>query len=265
MTAFLSRLVVSAILLPLVFGVVWLGGWWLWGLAAIAGTIAMHEFATTTRALRPLLLAGYAGVLAALVGEKLGGAEWMLAGFTVTFVVAFVLNGFAETRVSATVAIATTVMGAAWIGLGLGHLLLLRHLPTHAQLACIAVLVTVFAADTGAYFVGRLVGHHKLAPTISPGKTWEGLVAGFAAGVAASFFALYKRGYVPIWQSLVLGVVVVFASVVGDLYESAVKRDMQVKDTGRLLGGHGGVLDRIDSLLFAGPAAYYLLVALGHA
>jgi phosphatidate cytidylyltransferase len=130
-----------------------------------------------------------------------------------------------------------------------------------------AVLLTVWAADTFAYFGGRLIGRHKLAPALSPGKTWEGFVIGSLAGVFVSFVALYdtRHTYLGIWQAVVLGIVVVLASVAGDLFESMLKRDMQVKDTGRLLGGHGGILDRVDALLFAGPAAYYLVLGLGHA
>ena len=111
----------------------------------------------------------------------------------------------------------------------------------------------MFADDTAAYLVGRLVGRHKLAPSLSPGKTWEGFVAGTMAAVAASFFTLYddRHEFLSIWQALVLGVAIAFAGAAGDLFESALKRDLQVKDTGRLLGGHGGMLDRIDSLLFA--------------
>ena len=98
-----------------------------------------------------------------------------------------------------------------------------------------------------------------LAPRLSPKKTWEGLIGGTLAGVFVSFVALYdtRKGYLSVPQSLVLGVVVVAAAVIGDLFESALKRDLDVKDTGRLLGGHGGVLDRIDALLFAAPAAYF--------
>ncbi|HKI93511.1 MAG TPA: CDP-archaeol synthase, partial [Gaiellaceae bacterium] len=128
-----------------------------------------------------------------------------------------------------------------------------------------SIVLTVFAADTVAYAVGRVLGRHKLAPRISPGKTWEGLVAGALAGVFVSFVALYdtRSSYLAVWQALTLGAVVVAASVAGDLFESSLKRDMEVKDTGRLLGGHGGVLDRVDALLFASVAAYYLMVAFG--
>jgi phosphatidate cytidylyltransferase len=99
---------------------------------------------------------------------------------------------------------------------------------------------------------------------MSPAKTWEGFVAGFAASVLVSFFALYqdRERFLEIWEALLLGAVIALAGTVGDLFESAVKRDMQVKDTGRILGRHGGVLDRVDSLLFATVAAFYTIVAL---
>jgi phosphatidate cytidylyltransferase len=120
----------------------------------------------------------------------------------------------------------------------------------------------VFAADTVAYFAGRLFGRHKLAPALSPGKTWEGFLAGSAAALFVAFISLYRTGFVDGWRSLVLGGVVAVSSALGDLFESALKRDMRVKDSGRLLAGHGGMLDRLDSHLFTAVAAYYTIVAL---
>jgi phosphatidate cytidylyltransferase len=127
------------------------------------------------------------------------------------------------------------------------------------------VVLTAFAAATFAYFGGRLVGRHRLAPRLSPSKTWEGLLIGAVAGVFVSFITLYdtRDKYLSVWQAIVLGLVLVLAEVIGDLFESALKRDLEVKDTGRLLGGHGGMLDRIDGLLFAAPAAYFLVAAYG--
>jgi phosphatidate cytidylyltransferase len=267
MTAFASRILVGAIGLPVVLGAVWIGGWWLFGLVACAAAIAVHEFVTMARPLRPLAPAVYVGAGLALVGAHKGGVVWMVGGVLATFLLAFVLNAFAKTRAPSTVAIAATVLGATWIGLGLGHILLLRDMHDKARLLAFTVLITVWAADTFAYFAGRLFGRHKLAPSLSPGKTWEGFLVGSAAGIFASFIALYdtRNTYLTSWQAVVLGLVVVLAAASGDLFESMLKRDMEVKDTGRLLGGHGGVLDRVDSLLFAAPAAFYLVLAFGHA
>jgi phosphatidate cytidylyltransferase len=266
MSNLISRVLVGALWLPLVLGFVWLGGWWLYVLVLVAGVIAVHEFVTMAHPLRPLAPAAYAGVALGLSGARTGGLVWMLGGILATFVFAFGLNVLAKTRAPSTVAIGVTVLGAAWIGFGLGHLMLLRQLHAHGRLLAFTVLLTVFAADTFAYFGGRLLGRHKLAPTLSPGKTWEGLVIGSLAGIFVAFIALYdtRHKYLSVWQAIVLGVVVVLTAVAGDLFESMLKRDMQVKDTGSLLGGHGGILDRVDALLFAGIASYYLVIGFGY-
>lgn len=267
MTNLISRVVVGAIGLPLVLGLVWLGGWWLYMLVLLAALVAVHEFVTVARPLRPLAPAVYLCVALALTVAETSGVVWMLGGMLSTFVFAFAASALAKTRAPSTVAIAATVLGATWIGFGLGHLLLLREIHVHGRLLAFTMLLTVWAADTFAYVGGRLIGRHKMAPTMSPGKTWEGFVIGSLVGIFVSFVALYqtRHTYLSVWQAVVLGVVVVLAAVVGDLFESMVKRDMQVKDTGRLLGGHGGILDRVDALLFAGPAAYYLVLGFGHA
>ena len=262
----LGRIVVAVPLLVAVLAAAYFDGWWLFAVAVAAAILSLHELYSTVRPLRPLVLAGYAGVVVGLLGAELGGIEWFLGGLVSTFVFAFALYGIAETRQSGTVTIATTILGALWIGAGIGHLILLREVGDDylGRLAIFTVLLAVWAADTAAYFAGRLIGRHKLAAIMSPGKTWEGFVAGFAASLVVCFFALYqdRAEFLEIWEALVLGAVLALAGTIGDLFESAVKRDMQVKDTGRLLGGHGGVLDRIDSLLFASVAGYYTIVAL---
>ena len=265
MSQFVSRVVVTVVALPLVLWLVWLGGWWLFGLALLAALVALHELYGMARSLRPLVLAGYAGAIATLLGAQIGGPAWMVGGFALTLLLAFLLYGIAETRQTGTITIGSTVLGVAWIGLGLGHILLLRDIPDDGRLLILTVLLAVFADDTAAYLVGRLVGRHKLAPSLSPGKTWEGFVAGTAAAVAVAFFALYDQDFLTIPESLVLGGAIALAGAAGDLFESALKRDLQVKDSGRLLGGHGGMLDRIDALLFAGVAAFYVVLAFGYA
>jgi phosphatidate cytidylyltransferase len=210
------------------------------------------------------VLAGYTGASLALLGAWLGGPLWMTGGFLLTLPLAFALKGVSQTRQSLTVAVATTVLGAAWVGLGLAHVQLIRELEPakDGRLAVLTVLLAVFASDAIAYFGGRLVGRHRMAPTISPGKTWEGLAFGTVAAVLVPFFALYHSDFMNVWQSLVLGGVIAVAAPLGDLFESAVKRDLNVKDSGRLLAGHGGMLDRLDSHLFAAVAAYYTILAL---
>ena len=186
MSALASRVLVAAAALPAVLGLVYLGGWWLFGLAVVAAILGLHEFASMTRGLRPVVLACYVGAVAMLLGVTLGGLAWLLGGLLLTLLAAFVLHGVGGTRQPATVAIGSTVLGAGWVGLGLAHIILLRDVSVHGRLAVFTVLLAVFAADTLAYFGGRLLGRHKLAPVISPGKTWEGFVLGVLAFRAVS-------------------------------------------------------------------------------
>ena len=262
-----SRVLVAAILLPLVIGLVYLGGWWLFGLALVGGLLPLHELYVMVRDLRPLVLGGYLGFALTLLGLQLGGLEWMLGGLLSTFLFAFVVYGLGGVRQSATTSFGVTLLGVAWVGAGIGCLLLIRDIPEFGFWAVMAVLFTVFAADTGAFFVGRTFGRHSLAPAISPKKSWEGLVGGVLAAVGMAFVILYKdrADFLSIPESLLLGLVIALAAVLGDLFESAVKRDLEVKDSGRVLGGHGGMLDRLDSLLWAGPAAYFTILAFGSA
>ena len=263
MSPFLSRILVAAVLLPLVLGMVWLGGWWLFGLAAVGGLLALHELCGIARALRPIVLGGYVGLVLALLGAQLGGTTWLLAGILATLPAALLVFFVSSARQNAVAGFAVTLLGVAWIGGGLALLLLLRDVPEHGRLLIYTTLLAVFADDTAAFFVGRVIGRHRLAPAISPGKSWEGFVAGTVAAVLVTFFALYEQDVVTTGESLVLGLAIALAATMGDLFESAVKRDLGVKDSGSLLAGHGGVLDRVDSLLWAGPAAYVTLLALG--
>lgn len=262
-----SRVVVAAVLLPLVVGVVYLGGWWLLALALCGGVLALHELYSIARELRPLVLAGYVGFVLTMVGLELGGIPWMLGGIVSTLLVGFLVFGLSDVRPSATASFGVTLLGVVWVGVGLGLLVLVRDIEEFGFWAVMAVLFTVFAADTAAFFVGRAIGRHKLAPAISPGKSWEGFAAGVVAAMAAAFVILYKdrAEFLTIPETLALGAAVAFASAFGDLFESAVKRDLQVKDSGRILAGHGGMLDRLDSMLWAGPAAFFVILAFGQA
>jgi phosphatidate cytidylyltransferase len=264
MSNVLSRLLVAATGIPIVLGAVYLGGWWLFALVAAAAFLALHEFWLLAKPLRPLSPAGYIGGMLALVGAQMSGVGWMVGGALTSFVLAFAIKGISATRQAPTASISATVMGAFWIGTGLAFLLLVRDLPAHGRLAAFTVVLAVWAGDTLAYAGGRMLGRHRMAPNTSPGKTWEGFAFGTVATVFVAFVALYKAHFLTIAQSLVLGGVVAVAAPLGDLFESMLKRDAGVKDAGALLGGHGGMLDRLDALLFAAPAAYFCIVAFGY-
>lgn len=262
MTPLVSRVAVTLVLLPFVLGAVWLGGWWLFALAALGGLLALHELYGVARALRPLVLGGFTGLGLTLLGAQLGGAPWILAGMLATFPAALLLFFVSSARQNAVAAFGLTVLGVVWVGGGLACLLLLRDIPEDGRLLLFTTLLAVFADDTAAFFVGRTIGRHRLAPVISPGKTWEGFLAGTLAAVGVVFFALYEQEVLTTGESLLLGLSIAVAATLGDLFESAVKRDLGIKDSGRLLGGHGGMLDRLDAPLWAGPAAYLAVLAL---
>ena len=155
------------------------------------------------------------------------------------------------------------VAGPVYVGFLLSHGLALRELDGGADYArdwlLFALLVTI-ATDTGAFFTGKAVGLHPMAPAVSPGKTWEGAVGGFiwSAGVAAGLGALLDLG-TSVWQAALVGTAVGAMAQLGDLAESRIKRASGVKDTGTILPGHGGLLDRLDSIVFTLPVVYYLV------
>ena len=175
MSAFWSRIVVSLVLLPVILGIVWLGGWWLFAAALIGGLIALHELYAMGRGLRPLVLGGYVGLILTLLGAEVGEISWMVGGIFATVVIAFVVFGFSDARPSATAAISLTLLGVVWVGGGLASFMLLREIPENGRLVVFTVLIAVFADDTAAYFVGRTIGRHKMAPTISPGQVVGGI------------------------------------------------------------------------------------------
>jgi phosphatidate cytidylyltransferase len=152
-----------------------------------------------------------------------------------------------------------TVAGILYIGWMLGNLVALRGIEDGRNWVYLALFAT-FASDTAAFFMGRALGRHKLAPDISPAKTREGAAAGIAGAVIMTLlFTLPTPFQLPIvwWQAIVLGVLVSLFGQLGDLAESLFKRNMGVKDSGSALAGHGGFLDRLDSIVFAGVVVYY--------
>jgi phosphatidate cytidylyltransferase len=159
---------------------------------------------------------------------------------------------------------AWTIVGALYVGWMLSYWLNLRGLEDGRNWVCLAMLTT-FANDTGAYFIGRARGKHKLAPAVSPAKTWEGAIGGLvsailAAMVVAVILSLISPFTIKYWQIILLGFLVSLFAQLGDLVESLLKRNMGVKESGNLLPGHGGILDRFDSLMFVGAVIYYYAV-----
>lgn len=163
--------------------------------------------------------------------------------------------------------VSTTIFGVIYVAYLASHLVLLRELPNqvgvpYAQGASFVFLVFVvtWASDTGAYAIGSLFGEHTLSPKVSQNKTWEGAFGGVLFAAAAGWVASVTfAGYLAAWEGVVMGMSASMVGLLGDLFESTLKRDAGVKDTSHLIPGHGGVLDRFDSLLFTAPLIYYFL------
>jgi phosphatidate cytidylyltransferase len=230
------------------------------GLFAL-GCVCMHELYGMYERAHPVRLAGFIGLAGLLAAALYGGQFQILLAAVAIVPVLFALT-ISQRRPSVG-GMALTLLGIYWIGFALAHAVLLRGLP-HGLGIVIDVLVGVFLGDTGAYLGGRMFGRRPLAPRISPGKTVEGLVIGMLFGVLGVWIAGRYQEWLPGTHALVLGVGVALVAPVGDLFESFVKREARVKDSGRLFGAHGGALDRLDGVLFAAVAGYYIWEAYVH-
>jgi len=164
--------------------------------------------------------------------------------------------------------VGATLFMAAYGGVLMLFVVAIRFLhpigdPTHGLHLFLMFLAVVKGTDIGAYCVGKMIGRHKLVPRLSPAKTIEGCVGGYALGMAAALGLGLTLAGLAVWQAVVFGLVVSTAAVIGDLAESLVKRAVETKDSSRAVPGFGGVLDIMDSILFAAPVAYAVLVAIG--
>ena len=224
------------------------------------GAICLREFTAMAAAARPLVAPAYLAIAALVLAAHFGTSFNVLLVLAASFPVIFLFAARRRDRTAITMSVAITVLAIVWIGLPLVHAVLLRDLPDHGAALLINVLVGTFASDTGAYATGRMFGSHRIAPTLSPNKTLEGLVGGFLIGTFAFWFAGLYQDWLSGVDALVMGAVVAAVAPIGDLFESMVKRDLDTKDTGRLFGPHGGLLDRLDAVFFTIVAGYYLSV-----
>ncbi len=273
------RILSAIVLIPVVLVVVALGEPWLALLVALAAGIALdelyHLFAAAGH--RPVRWAGYLSALAVLLAAYLR-PDGLGIGAALALAVLLTLTGqlLRPDRGGALTDWALTLAGTLYVAWPLAHFVLLREAarpaaPPFWQVLgapdlgpgawwVLAAFLMVWLCDTAAYFVGSLWGRHRLSRSISPKKSWEGAVAGFLAsiGVAVGLVPLLGLGLSYAWAAA-LGSIVGVVGQAGDLAESLLKRQAGVKDSGRLIPGHGGMLDRVDSLLFVVPVVYYFL------
>lgn len=271
-----SRVVTSVLFLPVLVLLAWLGGpaYLLFTIAAIA--LMLGEFYTMMeqKGLSPHWKSGFLAALLLPLGlySRLRAghvAEWHVGGLlTLLLFAVFLAELRRGTGREAAVNTSSTLLGVLYVGWLGAHLAGLRELPPilgrpYAWGMSYALLpfFLAWSCDTAAYGVGRAFGRRKLAPALSPKKSVEGAIGGLAASLAAAFLArLWFAPYLTLLDALLLGVLVGVFAQIGDLVESLLKRDAATKDSSELIPGHGGALDRFDSLLFAAPIVYYYLV-----
>lgn len=260
-----QRLITAAIGIPIIAGVIFIGGVLFTAVVCTVLAIAAIEFVhMMMRDERPLwrpspvaLIAAAGAAAMAIIADA--GVEWppepvVLAGLVMLYVLVRGAPKFALPWWAAILA------AVAYVGLLGSYFVLLRDLDDDGHWVFWAVLST-WGTDTCAYTAGKLFGRHKMAPGISPGKTWEGTIGALVGGLAV-VVALNWALDLPVstGEAVLLGVMLPVVAVVADLGESVLKRSAGVKDTSELVPGHGGFLDRLDSLLFTVPLVYYFAV-----
>jgi phosphatidate cytidylyltransferase len=256
-----QRIATAAVGIPLVVLAIWIGDALLAGVIAVAVFVATLELAAGRGVSRrpEVLLTALSAAL--LPPAALAGYDYLIGAITLTILVATsALARTPDPRRGVDVW-SWSLAPALYIAVLACHFILLREAPNGRDWVFFGVL-TVWIADTGAYAVGRSFGSraHKLAPAISPGKTIEGALGGAVAGFIAVVVLEIAFGLdLRLVDVIALGLILPQAALIGDLAESALKRSMGVKDSSDLFPGHGGVADRLDSLLFAAPILFYYL------
>jgi len=257
----LKRVLVAIPWIAFAIAITALGGGVFMAAMILLGVIALREFFLMAGDSRPLQAAGFVAVPAMIIAAHFGDSFQVLLVAAASFPLLFALSAARKDREGITVSMGITVLGVIWLGIPLVHAVLLRDLPDHGAALLVDVLVGTFVTDTAAYATGRLFGSHKITPRLSPNKTLEGLIGGFVIGTMAFWFAGLYQDWLPGIDALIMGACVAAIAPVGDLFESMVKRDLGIKDTGNIFGPHGGLLDRLDAVLFTIVVGYYLSVA----
>lgn len=265
------RLATAAVLLPLFVLTIVVGRWLFLTAVTVlvaAGIVELYGFARE-KPYRPRWVPGLSlGVVLPVLLYAGPGDPWVAIALMTAGVAGIAAAQMLDPRgTEAMASVAFTLLGALYVGLLFGHMVLLREVAREILGAPYAVgavllavpLVLTWLNDTVAYFAGRRWGRHRLLARVSPGKSWEGAIVALAAAAAAGALLLPSLDLFDAWHGLAAGALVGVVAPLGDLVESAFKRDAGVKDSSGLVPGHGGILDRFDSALFSVPAFYYYL------
>lgn len=266
----LLRIVTGVTTLAIFLFAIWMPGMrpLFTGLVSLLVLVGLYELFAIARArqISPETIGGMiSGTIVALSGHfgNTTITNFLLYGGCLLVAALHVVRGH-----YAVAGLAGTIFGVVYVGWFGAHMVLLHGMGRSGPALVTLLFATVALTDTGAFFVGRAIGRHKLAPKASPGKTWEGAFGGFAASIlgALGVYAVsqrYPELAFPDWtvgRYLYAGIVLSIASQIGDLAESVLKRDAGLKDSGNFFPGHGGVLDRCDGFLFAAPFLYYIVL-----
>ncbi|HUV45805.1 MAG TPA: phosphatidate cytidylyltransferase [Dehalococcoidia bacterium] len=260
-----QRIFTAAVGVPLIILAVWFGDPWFSLLIAavvLLGTFEFYHMSTNLNKRYSLTYFGLSWALVLALSPHYANILPIVMTAAVVISLVWLLRLSAQKK--AFCDWAWLVAGVFYVGWMLSYWVNLRILEDGKGWVYLAILTT-FANDTGAFFVGRAWGKHKLASAISPGKTWEGALGGLLSatmGAIIVFLILNLLSPLPLgyWQVILLGCLISLFAQLGDLVESLLKRNMEVKESGKLLPGHGGILDRFDSLIFVGAMVYYYVI-----
>jgi len=260
-----TRLISALLLLPIGIAVVLIGGGVFDLAIAFIFTLAVYEFVQLMKLGKflPNLIFAVAFVWALLLDAVFPNLSLSRPALAFLLIAALTWQ-MRHREGSPTANWALTVAGGVYLGTAGAHLILLRQLD-NGQWWLLLALSGTWLADSGAYFIGRKFGKHKMTPGLSPKKSWEGLAGGVAFAVIfnsllAVALSLVLNVYLPWWAGAALGLIGALIGVLGDLSISMIKREVGAKDTGHIIPGHGGVLDRLDSMLFTAIVSYYFIL-----
>jgi phosphatidate cytidylyltransferase len=253
-----QRVLTSIVAIPIVLVFVWFGGWWAFAASALVVVLGINELHTMMihEGYRPMIGVSLVLSLLFLLAAMFPQLRLTLLeiGLSIAVLVSFPLLFFRKKLEGAMLDWSLTLAIAIYLGWPMSLFPQLRGYEVGFSPGLwwiLIVLLGVWGFDTGAFFSGRFFGRHKLAPKISPAKTWEGVIGGMIFSIAFSLLLTVIPLKLPWYLAIFLGILIGVAATLGDLAESLIKRQTHVKDSGHFMPGHGGILDRVDSILFA--------------
>lgn len=253
-----QRVLTSIVAIPIVLVFVWFGGWWAFAASALVVVLGINELHTMMihEGYHPMIGVSLVLSLLFLLAAMFPQLRLTLLeiGLSIAVLVSFPLLFFRKKLEGAMLDWSLTLAIAIYLGWPMSLFPQLRGYEVGFSPGLwwiLIVLLGVWGFDTGAFFSGRFFGRHKLAPKISPAKTWEGVIGGMIFSIAFSLLLTVIPLKLPWYLAIVLGILIGVAATLGDLAESLIKRQTHVKDSGHFMPGHGGILDRVDSILFA--------------